>query len=267
MLKLADQVKTEIASLQKTLPAGYSIRKMYDATSYINKELRKVGIRAIIAVVVLLIFVLLISRQLKYLFLITITLAANLTIAVIFYYVTRLEIHIYSLAGMTISLGIIIDNSIIMADHVRHQANKKAFLSILAATLTTIGALSLIFFLNQNQQLRLIDFSLIIIINLSVSLFIALFFIPSLLDKINIRPRYTSRFIKRQRRIIKFSSIYASWINMQLKNKWIFVLLLVLAFGTPVYLLPAKIDNPTWEAQVYNNMLAMTAKFGKRINL
>jgi hypothetical protein len=54
---------------------------------------------------------------------------------------------------------------------------------------------------------------------------------------------------------------------MQLKNKWIFVLLLVLAFGTPVYLLPAKIDNPTWEAQVYNNMLAMTAKFGKRINL
>ncbi|MCF8307676.1 MAG: efflux RND transporter permease subunit [Bacteroidales bacterium] len=255
MLKLADQVKTQIASLQKTLPPGYSIRKMYDATSYINKEIRKVGIRAIIAVVVLLLFVLLISRQLKYLLLITITLVTNLAIAVIFYYATRLEIHIYSLAGMTISLGIIIDNSIIMTDHLRHHANKKAFLSILAATLTTIGALSLIFFLNQNQQLKLIDFSLIIIINLGVSLFIALFFIPSLLEKIDIRPRRTPRFIKRQRRIIKFSHIYYSWIRLQLKYKWIFVLLLVLAFGTPVYMLPGKIDNNTWGAQVYNSTL------------
>ena len=106
-LKLAKSIKEEVQSIEKGLPAGYSIRKMYDATEFINKELNKVGLRTIIAVVVLLTFVLLISRRLKYLILITISLVVNLAIAVIFYYVSGLEIHIYSLAGMTISLGII----------------------------------------------------------------------------------------------------------------------------------------------------------------
>jgi len=254
-LKLAKKIKEQIRQKQTLLPPGYSIRKMYDATEFINNELRKVGVRTIIAVVVLLTFVLLISRRLKYLFLITISLIVNLAIAVILYYITDLEIHIYSLAGMTISLGIIIDNCIIMADHIRHQHNKKAFLSILAATLTTIGALSLVFFLNQRQQLNLIDFSLIIIINLMVSLFVALFFIPSLLQKINLEPIRTKRFFRRKRRIVRFSGYYQKLINWQIKHKWIFVMILILGFGIPIYKLPDKIEKDNKIAEIYNNTL------------
>lgn len=251
-LKLAREVKEHIADIEKQLPAGYSIEKMYDATEFINKELHKVGIRTIIAVVVLLTFVLLISRRIKYLILITISLIVNLAIAVIFYYSAGVEIHIYSLAGMTISLGIIIDNCIIMADHIRHQHNKKVFLSVLAATLTTTGALSLIFFLNQEQQLNLIDFSLIIIINLMVSLFVALFFIPSLLEKINIEPRRTRRFFRRKKRVLRFTSRYRNWIKWQLKYKWVFILILILGFGTPIYQLPENVDKDTTWAKIYN---------------
>lgn len=254
-LKVAREVKEHISTIEKQLPPGYSIEKMYDATEFINKELHKVGIRTIIAVVVLLTFVLLISRRIKYLILITLSLLVNLAIAVIFYYAAGVEIHIYSLAGMTISLGIIIDNCIIMADHIRHQHNMKVFLSLLAATLTTIGALSLIFFLSQDQQLNLIDFALIIIINLMVSLFVALFFIPSLLEKININPRKTKRFFRRKRRIIRFTEIYKRWITLQLKYKWLFIIILILIFGTPVYKLPEKIDKDTALAKIYNKTL------------
>lgn len=254
-LKLTKTIKKEIQKKKKQLPHGYSIHKMYDATEFINKELHKVGIRTIIAVIVLLTFVLLISRRVKYLFLITVSLVVNLAIAVIFYYITDLEIHIYSLAGMTISLGIIIDNCIIMADHIRHQYNKKVFLSILAATLTTIGALSLVFFLNQKQQLNLIDFSLIIIINLMVSLFVALFFIPSLLEKINLQPIRSRRFFKRKKRIIRFTGLYQRWISWQVKHKWIFILLLILGFGTPIYKLPSEIKKDNSFAKIYNQTL------------
>jgi multidrug efflux pump subunit AcrB len=254
-LKLARKVKANIHQIKKDLPSGYSMRKMYDATNYINKELKKVGVRTIIAVIVLLTFVFLISRRLKYLILITVSLIANLAIAVIFYYVTNLEIHIYSLAGMTISLGIIIDNSIIMADHIRHQHNRRGFLPVFAATLTTIGALSLVFFLNKTQQLKLIDFSLIIIINLGVSLFIALFFIPSLLEKIDIQPKTNARLIRRKRRVIHFTRLYEKWIQLQLKYKWAFIVILILAFGTPIYQLPSKIEKDTKAAGIYNKTL------------
>ena len=254
-LELAKKVKTKMALAEASLPPSYSIRKMHDSTEFIKEELRKVGIRTIIALVVLLTFVLLISRRLKYLILITISLAVNLAIAVIFYYTAGLELHIYSLAGMTISLGIIIDNSIIMADHMRHQHNKKAFLSILAATLTTIGALSLVFFLNREQQLRLIDFSMIVIINLWVSLFVALFLIPSLLDKINLEPIRTRRFFRRKRRIVNLTGWYGRWIRFQVRYKWIFIVVLILAFGTPLYTLPEKIEKDTFWARFYNKTL------------
>ncbi len=52
-------------------------------------------------------------------------------------------------------------------------------MSILAATLTTMGALVIIFFLDEKIRLNLQDFAAVVIINLAVSLFVALFFVPA----------------------------------------------------------------------------------------
>ena len=97
--------------------------------------------------------------------------------------------QLYSLAGITISLSLVIDNTIVMTDHIRHHHDRKAFLSILAATLTTMGALVIIFFLDEKIRLNLQDFAAVVIINLAVSLFIALFLVPALIDKMNLHPK------------------------------------------------------------------------------
>ena len=47
-----------------------------------------------------------------------------------------------------------------MTDHLRHNKNRKVFLAILAATLTTVGALSVIFFLDEESKVKLADFAL-----------------------------------------------------------------------------------------------------------
>ena len=131
-------------------------------------------------------FVLLITREIKYLLLIIISLSINLSIAVILYYLSGLEMQLYSLAGVTISLSLVIDNTIVMTEHIRNRHNRKAILSILAATLTTIGALVIIFFLDEKIRLNLQDFAAVVIINLGVSLLIALFLVPALIDKMNL---------------------------------------------------------------------------------
>ena len=38
-----------------------------------------------------------------------------------------------------------------MTDHILHRRNLKAFMSVLAATLTTMGALVIIFFLDEKN--------------------------------------------------------------------------------------------------------------------
>ena len=111
---------------------------------------------------------------------------ANLAIGAILYYFAGVEIHLFSLAGLTISLGLIMDNTIVMADHLKHRRNFRVFLAILAATLTTISAIVVVFFLPEEVRISLEDFSMIIIINLAVSLFTALFLVPALMDKLGI---------------------------------------------------------------------------------
>ena len=182
----------------------------YDATEYIQKELDKIYFRTGLTVLILLLFVALITRNLGYLFLIVTSLAVNISVAVILYYAFGLEMQLYSLAGITISLNLVIDNTIVMTDHILHRRNLKAFVSVLAATLTTIGALVIIFFLDEKIRLNLQDFAAVVIINLAVSLFVALFFVPSMIDKIGLEKK--KRRKRREKRTKDtFKELYKRW--------------------------------------------------------
>ncbi|PKQ66534.1 hypothetical protein BZG01_10945 [Labilibaculum manganireducens] len=254
-LDLADKVKAKIEDLKISLPAGYSILNSYDATKFIQKELGKIAWRTGLSLLILLLFVLLISKRWRYLFLILISLLINLSVAVVFYYLLGLEIHLYAMAGITVSLGMMIDSSIVMIDHLRYQGNKKAFLAILAATLTTIGSLSVIFFLGEEQKIKLIDFALVMIINLAVSLAIALFLIPALLQKLPIEPKKNELFFRRKRRVLAFTKAYASVLLFMKHWQVAFVIVIVLAFGLPVHLLPEKLEGDGFWYGVYNKSL------------
>jgi multidrug efflux pump subunit AcrB len=240
-IKVADDVKNTMKEIASNLPPGYSARISYDATITLKEELIKILYRTIASVILLLLFVFIISRELKYLAIITISLVANLAIAFIFYYLLKLELHLYSLAGITVSFGIIIDNTIVMTDHLRHHKNKLVFLAIMAATLTTVGALSVIFFLDEESKVKLADFAAVFIVNLIVSLGVALFFIPSLLDKIPLPVKRNARVIRRERRVVRFSSVYSRYIGYGVRHRLILVLVALLAFGLPLFLVPEKL--------------------------
>ena len=258
-LNLAGRVKAEMQQIKALLPPGYEIHTSYDATEYIREELAKIYIRTGLTVLILLLFVLLITRNVRYLFLIVVSLGVNLSIAVIFYYLLGLEIQLYSLAGITISLSLVIDNTIVMTDHIRNRHNRKAFLAILAATLTTIGALVIIFFLDEKIRLNLQDFAAVVIINLAVSLAVALFLVPALIEKMGLarrkKPRLdtpshagrVSSFRKKTRRALRrgpvyFTHYYQAQIGFLSRWKKTACVVLLLAFGLPVFLIPDKIE-------------------------
>lgn len=247
-IKLAQSVKDKLKEIEAFSSGKYSINLEYDATKHIKKELEKVAWRTGLSLFILLLFILIISRRWRYLLIILISLLINLAIAVIFYYLLHLEIHLYALAGITVSLGMILDNSIVMIDHIRSQGNKKAFLAILAASLTTIGSLSIVFFLSEEQQLKLIDFAWVMIINLSISLMVALFLIPALMEKLPMKKSSNASSIKRRRKILRSLSFYEKFILISKRLKFVFIILLIFGFGIPLNLLPKKIDgNEGWK--------------------
>ncbi|HEX2970679.1 MAG TPA: efflux RND transporter permease subunit [Bacteroidales bacterium] len=242
-LKVAKGVKDVVEKLKTGLPAGYSIRTSMDNTVYLKEEISKNIFRAVLSVILLLLFVLAISRELKYLLIITISLVANILIAFIFYYFFRLEIHLYSLAGITVSFGIIINNTIVMTDHIRFHRNRKVGISLTAATLTTIGALVVIFFLDEASRLTLSDFAAVVIINLAVSLAVALVFIPSLIEKINLAPKFNALVIRRKRRVVSFSHRYIRLIGFVTRFRTVLIITAILVFGLPVFFLPDSLPK------------------------
>ena len=260
-LALAEEVKKVVAEAEAVMPPGYEIHTGYDATEYISKELDTIWFRTGITVLILLLFVALITRNMRYLFLIVTGLTVNIAVAAIFYYAFGLEIQLYSLAGITISLNLVIDNIIVMTDHILRRRNLKAFMSVLAATLTTIGALVIIFFLDEKIRLNLQDFAAVVIINLGISLLVALFFVPPMIEKTGLaegKPRHVRMWVKRG--AVYFTRFYRGMIILLSRYRAVAFILLVLGFGLPVFMLPEKIEDAEtkgrwaeWYNRVFDN--------------
>ena len=249
------KVKEQLAVLNNSLPEGYTLDIVYDSTVFLKDELTKTAIRIGLSLLLLMLFVWLVSRSLRYLFVMFISMTANILIAFIFYYLAGIEIHLYSLAGITISLGIIIDNTIVMADHLRIGKGISVFRGILAATLTTAGALVVVFFLDDEQQLLLLDFTFVILINLSVSLLISLFFIPALLRQFPLPRPSDTRTYKMKRRLVRWYRRYTSGIQFSVRFRKIIMVVAILGFGLPVFLLPGHLNETNLFNNTYNKVI------------
>ncbi len=269
-IALSETLRKEINKLKSNLRKDVYFTLTHDASEELQTELNKLMQRTVLSLIILLIFVFIINRSWKYLLIIFVTLVANITIAIICYYIFDIRLHIFSLAGIAVSFGIIIDASIVMVDHYSYYKNRKVFIAILAALITTIGALIILFFMPEYIQKNLYDFSRIIIINLSVALIVALIFVPAIIDKINYSKKGDIYLSNRYKKIIRWSKFYKAYISFTQKHKWIYYILLVLAFGLPISALPAKIGgkkvnyyttdrtNIEWYEKLYNETLGTT---------
>jgi multidrug efflux pump subunit AcrB len=263
-LTLSKLTKEALESYKKNFPDGYELHLLYDAGEYLQGEMDKIYFRSGLTVLILLCFVFFIYRNLKYSLLIISSLVANITIAAIFYYLFGLEMQLYSLAGLTISLNLIIDNTIIMSDQIIRRGNKKAFMAILSATLTSIGALSVILFMDEKIRANMQDFAWVIMINLTISLFIALFLVPALIDKLrlvktekksqkqSLFERFRNKWaflkrvtqkIRRKRIYVYLNRIYEKIIVVTQRRKCWIVVVLIFSFGLPVFMLPDKMGE------------------------
>ena len=247
---LAEQIKAEIESLTTFLPEGYELRLEVDDTEQLKEELDKIYLRSALSIAILLLFILISKRNGRYLLALFLGLLVNLCLTAIIIYGLGVELHLYSIAGLTISFGLIVDNAIVMMDHMHKFKNRKVFLALMAASLTTIMALLMVLLLPEEDRTTLTDFSIVVAINLGVSLLIALLFTPALYQVLfgGREGAKASRSIRSLRRGVRGIRIYSRSIFFMAKHRKAFVFLLILGFGLPVFKLPV-----TWEGQEWYN--------------
>ncbi|MCM1109659.1 MAG: efflux RND transporter permease subunit [Clostridium sp.] len=239
LISLSDRVQDEIESIGSGILSGPSMELTYDSAERQREELGKLVGRSAMSLLVLLLLVLIVSRSWRYLAVIAVTLAASLAVSEIGWCLFDIRLHFYSLAGITVSLGLVIDASIVMTDHYRRYRDRGAYFGIFAALLTTIGSLVLVSFMPDHIRKDLMDFALIVMINLTAALIVAYFFVPPLVEGIEKRGSTGNETTIRSE-----MKPYASYINWSRRHRWVVIAVMVLTFGLPIFALPDNWDFP-----------------------
>ena len=222
----------------------------YDRAEEQMSEFQTLIIRSGISLLLLLLLVYLSRKDWKYLCIIATTLLANILTAVILYWLFDLRLHPFSMAGITVSLGLIIDSTIVMVDHYSYRRNYGAFHGILGAMLTTIGSLIIIVWLPEFLKKDLYDFSWMVIINLAVALLVAALFAPALVSRMNYTSWQTGK--PRHLQFIRgWTTLYTKYVSICQHHIWRWALLLTVTgvFAGSLYLFIDTLDSNTYRPE------------------
>jgi multidrug efflux pump subunit AcrB len=253
-VQLSTQLKQAMEGLKSTLPAGFSLLLNYDDAEFLRTEIAKNNRRAAMCIGILLLFILAAYRNFKHILVLGVSLAVTLSITVLFAYLLQIPIHLYSIAGIAIAFGLLIDNAIVMVDYYRQYGNRHAFLALLAATLTTIAALTLVFLLPENDRLNLDDFATIITIALAASLLVSLGFTPAFYDVV--WGTFKKSKINSPSLLNPSPSGLQKWYGKSVAflahYRKLTITFCMLAFGLPLFMLPDTMPEGKTGSNLYN---------------
>ena len=144
-----------------------------------------------------------------------------------------------------------------MIDHYRRYRNLRVFTALLGATLTTCAGLVVLWFLPDKARYDLLDFAVVLVITLGVSLLVALFFIPAAMEQWGMTSAVAVKSVARRRRrwVLYFGRGYGRLLLLLLRFRKTALLMALLTFGLPLFLLPTKLDDDNPMATYYNPVL------------
>lgn len=254
-VQLSDQLDRMAAAISSKLPPGYSLQLVYDKTDYLKRELQKNYRRTALSVLILLSFILIAYRSITASVVLITSLIANLGLSILLVIIFRVNVNLYAIGGITIAFGLMVDNAIVMLDHYRKRQNRQIITALTGATLNVVMALCLVYLLPLRERVVYQDFAAIIILALLSSILVALGFTPAVATLLNENDSTKQRHYKSKRTTWLRYHYYRQGIRYLSGHRKMFITVIVLLFGVPLFLLPAEWKGDTWYQRLYNNII------------
>ncbi|NLO71168.1 MAG: efflux RND transporter permease subunit [Porphyromonadaceae bacterium] len=240
-LNVTKKIEENLAEIEKSLPSGVKMNtKIFRQADFIESSVRNVGsamLEGAIFVIVIL-FLFLASFRTTVISIIAIPLSLLATIIVL--YLLGMNINTMTLGGMTIAIGVLVDDAIIDVENVykrlkeNHRKPKKdrdsvfnvvlqasieIRASILNATLIIIVAFIPLFFLSGMEGLMLKPLGVAFIVALFMSLIIAMTVTPLMCKLLLSNEEYLDKNIKDTWLTSRLKRVYEKSLEWVLQNK------------------------------------------------
>ena len=123
--QVLDQVKSELATIESTLPKGTSIDIFYDRTNLVNLATGTVKTALFEAVILIFVVLLLMLGNLASAFSVALILPFALLMTFIAMEYFGLSANLMSLGGLAIAIGMLVDSAVVMVEHITAELGNK----------------------------------------------------------------------------------------------------------------------------------------------
>lgn len=191
-MQLAEVVIARMEEIKAGLPQGINLQIERDATLELREELATLERQAMISLTCVFVILLVFIRKIRAPLVILGSILFSMLFAVIMLHLIGYTINVITLAGLTIALGMIIDNAVVVFEHVNpglplarkaridhiHRHLPHVLVPVLGSTLTTIGIFIPLLFALEEVRILLMPLGLALTITLLASVVISLTWIP-----------------------------------------------------------------------------------------
>ncbi|MGH7181157.1 MAG: efflux RND transporter permease subunit [Nitrospiraceae bacterium] len=115
---IAGEVAHALTDLQKQLPAGVRVVNWYDQSQLILASASSVRDAVIMGVILASLVILLFLRNMKVTLIAAVTVPTVLAVTILLLFVLNMSFNIMTLGGMAAAVGLVIDDAIVMIEHV-----------------------------------------------------------------------------------------------------------------------------------------------------
>ncbi|MGD1832858.1 MAG: efflux RND transporter permease subunit [Sphaerochaetaceae bacterium] len=260
-LQVSELIVERLESLNTILPDEVTLDVAFNTTDSIVTSISNVSSSAITGAILAVIVILVFLRSLSSTFTISLTIPISLIITLLVLRFTNKTINMMSLAGLTLGVGMLVDNSIVILENIfsyREKGAKPHIASSLGAnemrsaitssTLTTISVfVPLLLFRNSLDGTITIfeDLAFTVIVSLTTSLLVALILVPTLSSSFfkghvmrsGDKRRGLNRIVERF--FTAFENGYSRFIRWCLHHKTLFIILILALLAASIMKIPS----------------------------
>ncbi|MBR4154875.1 MAG: efflux RND transporter permease subunit, partial [Paludibacteraceae bacterium] len=264
-VQIAEDVRTELAKIEKNLPPDIKIQNIYDSSTEIqnaiNGLIESVGYALLFVVLVVLFFL----GKWRASLIISVTIPISLLVAFIYLLMTDSSLNIISLCSLNVAIGMVVDDAIVVLENITKHlergsnpreasiyATNEVWVSVIATTLVIVAVFVPLTMIGGQAGILFKELGWIVTIVCSVSTVVAITLTPMLCSKLlkarKVKVDEKGHLIKEEQHkglyqkyvvsfLDKIDVWYANILRWCLNHKTVTIFVLLIFFG--VSLIPA----------------------------